>query len=47
MTHKLDIPPGNMQDQNSDQYLKRVEVTFGEVASVLRGLLYSPESESA
>ncbi|KAH0834910.1 hypothetical protein J3R83DRAFT_10558 [Lanmaoa asiatica] len=32
----LDVPAGNMQDQNSDEYLQHVEDIFGRVQTVLQ-----------
>ena len=31
----LDVPAGNMQDQNSDEYLKSVEESFDPVIEAL------------
>lgn len=41
----LDVPAGNMQDQNSDEYLQHIEDVFGRVQTVLQERL-SRESAS-
>ncbi|KAG9311651.1 hypothetical protein JVU11DRAFT_7886 [Chiua virens] len=32
----LDVPAGNMQDQNSDEYVQRIENVFGKVQHILQ-----------
>lgn len=35
----LDVPAGNVRDENTDDYLTKVESTFDSVANILRAQL--------
>ncbi|KAI0674128.1 histone deacetylase complex protein [Trametes maxima] len=38
----LDVPPGNIQDQNTQEYLQRVEDVFSQVTDIIRDRMMIP-----
>lgn len=35
----LDVPAGNVRDENSDEYLTEIDSIFERIAAILRSLL--------